>query len=80
MASQAPGTFLSDEFIDLSLANASERLIVPSTMVSDHVHTDPANWTWEDYQRRWFEQNPIWQRFADQWRNDEDLNLEAPLV
>ncbi len=52
--------------------------IVPFSIVSDHVHADPDNWTWEDYQRKQFAENPIWQRFADKWRNDEDLNRKDP--
>jgi hypothetical protein len=50
--------------------------IIPSSIVSDHVHADPANWTWADYQRKHFEKNPVWQQFADKWRNNEDLNRE----
>ncbi|KAF8346669.1 hypothetical protein F5887DRAFT_1281776 [Amanita rubescens] len=42
------------------------------------ANADPANWTWADYQRRHFEENPVWQQFADKWRNNEDLNREDP--
>ena len=52
--------------------------IIHSSIASDHVYADPANWTWADWQRKHFEENPVWQQFADKWRNNEDLNREDP--
>jgi len=53
--------------------------IVPSSIVSDHIHEDPANWTWRDRGcQKWekLKKGDRWQEFADKWRNLKDLNLE----
>ena len=44
--------------------------IAPSRIVSDHVHADPANWTWKDFERgAWKKNHGVWQKFADKWRH-----------
>ncbi|KAM6489766.1 hypothetical protein JOM56_014789 [Amanita muscaria] len=55
--------------------------IVPSSIVSDHLHADPANWTWRHRERQaWtkFQTGDRWQEFADRWRDLEDLDREDP--
>ena len=44
-----------------------------------HVHPDPANWTWVD-RAQWIEpvQGSPWQVFAHKWRNSEVLVQEDP--
>ncbi|KAM6501894.1 hypothetical protein JOM56_001871 [Amanita muscaria] len=54
--------------------------IVPSCIVSDHVHADPVNWTWHNGQReqwRKFNEDEVWPKFVDKWRNG-DLDREDP--
>jgi hypothetical protein len=47
--------------------------------VRQHVHPDPANWTWVD-RAQWIEpvQGSPWQVFAHKWRNSEVLVQEDP--
>jgi len=52
--------------------------ILPSSIVTDHIHEDPANWIWHDHERQQWEklETGPWHEFADKWRYSKELDLE----